>query len=347
MPQCLKCGTELTVNEEGIAPVLCDRCAGVATKRARTGLATGTMRDYPATAVLIAINLTIFAAMLVTGGFGGLNLYKWGANYGPATLSGQYWRLVTAGFIHAGFLHVAFNMWCLWSLGQLCERLFGRWQTLVIYLLTGVGGSLLSIAYDPKRLEVGASGAIFGIAGAVLAGLKFGDVSISSWQRRSAISSLVTFVAFNFYLGQFGNTDNMCHLGGFVSGLIIGLPLGAFAKRDRSLQLAMLLATAMLLAAGGAELVKTHGHASRLETAEIALGERDYSGAIRILQKDIAANPDDAQAYALLGHAYALNNERENAIAAYKKALQLDPNIPDVRDDLDDLQQAPQSSEQR
>lgn len=339
MPKCLKCGTELQVNEEGVAPVLCDRCAGVATKRARSALTTGTMRDYPTTTILIAINLTIFVAMLVTGGFEGQNLFKWGANYGPATLSGQYWRLVTAGFIHAGFLHVAFNMWCLWSLGQLSEQIFGRWQTFLIYLLTGVGGSLLSIAYEPTRLEVGASGAIFGIAGAVLAGLKFGNVSISAWQRRSAISSLVTFVAFNFYLGQFGNTDNMCHLGGFVSGLIIGLPLGAFAKKDRGIQLAMLLVTAMLMAAGGAELVKTHGHSSRLDTAEIALGERDYSGAIRILQKDIANNPDDAEAYALLGHAYKLSNQRENAIAAYKKALQLDPNIPYVQGNLEELEQ--------
>lgn len=338
MPQCLKCGTELQVNEEGIAPVLCDRCAGVATKRAKSGLTTGTMRDYPATTILVTINVTIFIAMLVTGGFGSQNLFAWGANYGPATLSGQYWRLVTAGFVHAGFLHVAFNMWCLWSLGQLSERIFGRWQTALIYLLTGVGGSLLSIAYDPRRLEVGASGAIFGIAGAVLAGLKFGDISLSSGQKRSAISSLVMFIAFSFYLGQYGNADNMCHLGGFVSGLIIGLPLGAFAKRDRSIQLAMLLATAMLLAAGGAELVKNHGHLSRLQTAEIALGEGDYAGAISLLQKDIASNPDDAEAYALLGHAYKLSNDPQNAIAAYKKALELNPRIPNVQDNLDELQ---------
>ena len=338
MPKCLKCGADLEVNEEGIAPVLCDRCAGVATSRARRGMATGTMRDYPVTTALMAINLTVFVGMLITGGFGAHNSFRWGANFGPLTLGGQYWRLVTANFVHGGFIHIALNMWCLWSLGQLAERLFGRWQTFVSYVLTGVGGSLLSIAYDPQRWEVGASGAIFGIAGALLSGLKFGNLAVSEWQRRSAISSMVAFVVFSFFLGSYGNTDNMCHLGGFVTGLIIGLPLSAGAK-NKSLQAAMLVLTALLLAAGGAELVKTHGHFSRLFSAEYALTQGDYPGAIEILQRDVSANPDDAEAYAMLGNAYALNHDSANAITAYKKALQLDPNVPDAQENLDELQQ--------
>jgi len=337
MPQCLKCGAELQVNEEGVAPVLCDRCAGVATSRARRTLNTGTMRDYPVTTALVAINLTVFVGMLMTGGFGAQNSFRWGANFGPLTLGGQYWRLLTAAFVHGSFFHVAINMWCLWSLGQLAERLFGRWQTLVIYLLTGVGGSLLSIAYDPGRWSVGASGAIFGIAGALISGLKFGELSVSEWQRRSAISSMVSFIAFSFFFGTLGRTDNMCHLGGFVTGLIIGLPLSVFHKKNKSLQAALLLLTAVLLAAGTKELVQTHGHSGRLFTAEYALMQKDYPGAIRVLQQDIAANPDDAEAYAMLGHAYRLNNEPQNAIIAYKKALQLNPNVPYAQDNLDEL----------
>jgi rhomboid protease GluP len=337
MPACLKCGTPLAVNDEGVAPVLCDRCAGVATRRARSTVHTGTMRDYPATTALIAINLTVFVGMLVTGGFGPMNALRWGANYGPLTIGGDYWRLVTAGFVHGGFLHILFNMWCLWSLGQLSERLFGKWQTFAIYLLTGVAGSMLSIAYDPRRLEVGASGAIFGLAGALLSGLKFGNLNVSEWQRRSAISSMVTFIAINFFLGGFGNVDNMAHLGGFICGLIIGLPLSALGEK-KSVQIGMLVVTALLLAAGGKELVDLHGHPSRLYSAKLALGQRNIPSAIRILQQDIAAVPDDAEAYTLLGHAYYLSNQRESAIAAYKKALQLDPNVPDARDNLEALQ---------
>ncbi|HLJ25160.1 MAG TPA: rhomboid family intramembrane serine protease [Candidatus Angelobacter sp.] len=337
MPQCLKCGTELPVNEEGVAPVLCDRCAGVATSRARRGMSTGTMRDYPITTVLMAINLTVFAGMLMTGGFGSHNSFRWGANFGPLTLGGQYWRLVTANFVHGGFLHIAFNMWCLWSLGQLTERLFGRWQTFVIYVLTGVGGSMLSIAYDPQRWEVGASGAIFGLAGALLSGLKFGNLAVSEWQRRSAISSMVTFIVINFALGGFGNTDNMCHLGGFFTGLIIGLPLSATHRKNKSLQIAMLLLTAFLLAAGANELVRTHGQFGRLFTAEYALDRGDSASAIDALQREITAHPDDADAYALLGDAYRVNHNSAGAVAAYRKALQLNPNLSYAQESLDEL----------
>ncbi len=160
MPNCLKCGAELPLNEEGVAPDLCDRCAGVASGRARRTIATGTMRDYPVTTALTAINVAVFVGMVATGAgfldFSGQALVAWGANVGPYTLNGEWWRLVTAGFVHGGLMHIAFNMWCLVSLGQLSERLFGRFQTLFIYLLTRVGGALLSIAHNSKSFEVGA-----------------------------------------------------------------------------------------------------------------------------------------------------------------------------------------------
>src|SRR5215469_14025079 len=119
MPQCLKCGAELQVNEEGVAPVLCDRCAGAATSRARRGLSTGTFRDYPATTLLVGINVAVLLGMILTGGLSGAfspeNTLSWGANYGPWVYAGEYWRLITAGFVHGSFMHIAFNMWALWS----------------------------------------------------------------------------------------------------------------------------------------------------------------------------------------------------------------------------------------
>src|SRR5258708_4806638 len=206
MPSCLKCGTELAVNEEGIAPVLCDSCAGSATRRARRSATT--VGGFLVTTGLLAINIAVYVVMVFQAGLGSLmgfsgqQLIGWGGNFGPLTINGEYWRLVTAGFVHESFFHLAFNMWCLWSLGRLSERLFGRWQTAVIYLLTGVGGALLSISYAPDRLEVGASGAIFGIGGAILSRLKFGNVSISSADRNSIISSLLFFLVINFPFGS-------------------------------------------------------------------------------------------------------------------------------------------------
>ncbi|HLY97493.1 MAG TPA: rhomboid family intramembrane serine protease [Candidatus Angelobacter sp.] len=340
MPQCLKCGTELAVNEEGIAPVLCDNCAGRATSRARRSLNTGTMRDYPVTTGLIAVNVAVFAAMLVTGGFA--NPIQWGANFGVLTVSGEYWRLITSEFVHGGFFHIAFNMWCLWSIGALCERLFGRWQTLMIYLLTGVGGSLLSIAWNSERISVGASGAIFGLVGALLAALKFGDLGVTGAQRTQIIRSMVSFSAINFALGfgflGFGaNIDNMCHLGGFVTGLLIGLPLGAFARENKLLQAGTILATILILCAGGYELAQKRDQNGLETRIEIAFARGDYPKAISLLETYTQEKPNDDSGWIELGLVYEKVQQYDKAIASLEKALQVNPGSDEAKAILERL----------
>src|SRR5262249_41948240 len=236
---------------------------------------------------LIAINLAVFVGMVVTGAgfleFSPRAALNWGGNFGPLTLNGDWWRLITAGFVHGGLVHIAFNMWCLLSLGQLSDRLFGRLQTLFIYLLTGVGGALLSIAHNPRNLEVGASGAIFGIAGALLAGVKFGNLAISAGEKRSVVSSMGFFVGINFALGAglmgnvFGaNIDNFCHLGGFITGLLIGVPMGGFAQHHKLYQWLTLLVTTAVLVFGYKELEQKHGIPPELKQAQTALDNKDY-----------------------------------------------------------------------
>ncbi len=263
MPQCLKCGAELPVNEEGMAPGLCDRCAGRATRRARVGMNTGTLREFPATTILTGINVLVFVLMVLASGgsfweFSGKMMYLFGGNFGPATLTGDYWRLVTTGFVHAGLLHIGFNMWCLWSLGQLSERLFGRWITFSVYMLTGVSGALLSTAVHPTHLEIGASGAVFGIAGAILSGIKFGNVAVSSFQKRQIISSMIFFVIFNLAFGAaLPGIDNWCHLGGLISGLIFGVPLAvAAATGKKGFEWLTMILAALVLAGIGSRVVQ-------------------------------------------------------------------------------------------
>lgn len=350
MPSCLKCGAELAVNEEGIAPVLCDRCAGKATSRARRGMRTGTFRDFPATTALLAINLAVFAGMVLFGGnpmrFSPQALLLLG-NYGPLTLSGEYWRFVTAGFVHSGLPHLAFNMWALWSLGRLSERLFGSWITFAVYMLTGVGGSMLSVFTNSDRFEVGASGAIFGIAGAILSGIRFGNVAISSIERRAIFSSLTFFIIFNLAIG-FGlvsvgiGIDNMCHLGGLITGLVFGVPLAtASASGRKSFEWATIVLVALAMSVLGSQLVNAKGQESKLKIARIEISLNDYAAAIATLESATAAHPNDAQAQGLLGRAYEMNNQRDKAIAAYERALRLDSNLPDVRQSLEQLQAAP------
>lgn len=345
MPQCLKCGAELQVNEEGVAPVLCDRCAGAATSRARRGLSTGTFRDYPATTLLVAINVAFLIGMIVTGGIDGAfsnqdPIVSWGANIGPFTLNGEYWRLITAGFIHGGFFHIAFNMWALWSLGQLSEKLFGSWVTAAVYLLTGVGGALLSIFVHPIHSEVGASGAVFGIAGAILSGIKFGNVSVPSWQKRSITSSLIFFTAFNLYLGaRIPGIDNWCHVGGFATGLIFGAPLAtANASGKKSFEWMTILLAALVLTGLGSGVVAAKAPETRLVVAQFEMQGHNYPAAINTLEKATAENPQDAERESWLGYAYQMNGEPEKAIAAYKKSLELDPNNEAVQEQLKGLQ---------
>jgi rhomboid protease GluP len=304
----------------------------VATARARKSVYTGTMRDYPVTTALVAINIGVFVAMVFTGSSimnPGNEIVRWGANAVELTVGGEYWRLVTAAFVHIGIIHLAFNMWCLLSLGRLSERLFGRWPTAVIYLLTGIGGNLLSVAYslahEPGRVSAGASGAIFGITGAILAGVKFGNLSISSGEKRAIFSSVIFFAGFNFFLGMSGGVDNMCHLGGFLSGLIIGLPLAVPSSskgKHTLIQIATLLITAALLVVATSQLVRTHGQMSRVGTL---LVQQNYAAAIQVLEKRIASNPDDEDALLTLGKVYELNQQPDKGVVAFEKAAKLNP----------------------
>lgn len=336
MPKCLRCGAELPVNEEGIAPVLCDRCAGKATSRARRGMRTGTMRDVPATTALLAINLAVFVGMVLTDGsvnqFSPDALIRWGGNFGPLTLSGDYWRLVTAGFVHSGLYHIAFNMWALWSLGRLSERLFGSWITFAVYLLTGVGGSLLSLAFNHQQFEVGASGAIFGIAGAILSGIKFGNVAISPLERRAIFSSLIFFVVFNLAIG-FGlvrigiGIDNMCHLGGLITGLIFGIPLAtASASGKKSFEWATIVLVGLIMSGLTWQLVSVYQRSDPSVAIERALRSRDYATAIPMLEKYTTEQPTNDKAWTALGFAYQNYGDTEKAIAAYEQALKVNPN---------------------
>jgi membrane associated rhomboid family serine protease len=343
MPSCLKCGTALAVNEEGVAPVLCDRCAGVATGRARRSMALGGLGGYPVTAALLAINIVAFLLQQVPG----LHVTDLGVNFGPLTISGEYWRLFTAGFLHGGIIHIALNMWCLWSLGRLSERLFGKWQTFAIYMVTGVGGALLSIANNPQHGELGASGAVFGIVGAVIAGVKFGELNISSGEKKAIISSAVSFAVLNFMLGfsgfgssVVGRVDNMCHLGGFITGLMVGLPLGAF-HRKQLLQLATLIVTSAVLTAGARELVQREGPGAYKTAAVIAWHNKDYAKTVSLLEKYTVVMPEDDVGLLMLGEAYAHDNQPDKAIAAFEQALRVNPNSEDAKQDLEELRGHP------
>ena len=190
----------------------------------------------PATYTLVGINCAVYLAMVLSGVSPTnptvADLVHWGANFGVYVLAGQWWRLLTAAFVHIGLLHLATNMWCLWNLGLLGEPLLGPAGVVAVYVLTGVAGNLLSTAVHPQIVGAGASGAVFGIAGVLILLLKAKLLPVPPEEIRRLRRSVIYFALLNFVIG--GSTmflrtsiqiDNMAHLGGFLCGLALGAPL--------------------------------------------------------------------------------------------------------------------------
>jgi rhomboid protease GluP len=183
-------------------------------------------RRTPVTMILVGANIAVFVLMALSGV--SLSeprldqLIKWGADFGPLSLSTQPWRVLTSNYVHIGIVHIFFNMWCLWNLGALAERVFDPWTYLLVYTASGITGSLASLWWHPLVVGAGASGAIFGLAGALIAALYLGKLPIPKESVRGTMKSLLMFAAYNLFFGLAGGIDNAAHLGGLVGGFALG-----------------------------------------------------------------------------------------------------------------------------
>jgi rhomboid protease GluP len=184
----------------------------------------------PITTTLIGMNVAVYVVMVLTGvpPVEPLipQLMKWGANYGPLSLGPEPWRILASTYVHAGIIHIALNMWCLWSLGFLAERIFDPWTYVLTYTFSGLAGSLASLWWHPGAVGVGASGAIFGLAGALIAALYLGHLPISRQTIQGTLRSLLIFAGYNLFFGAaVPGIDNSAHIGGLVAGLALGAVL--------------------------------------------------------------------------------------------------------------------------
>jgi len=157
---------------------------------------------------------------------------------------------------------------------------------------------------------------------------------------------MIFFIGVNFLLGSGvtalgANVDNMCHLGGFVTGLLIGLPMGGFAQRHKGFQWATLLVTAVLLTLGYKELENKYGEPVQLKQAQVALDHRDYQGAIGFLEQYLQKNPNDERIWNTLGALYAEVNQREKAVTAFQRALAINPDSQIAKQALTELKEEP------
>jgi len=170
MPACVSCGREIPpapVGELNICPEC--RAAILARAPSQTPLTAGrrflVLERMPVTSVLVGLNALVFVAMTLSGVSFTTpelqQLVQWGADWGPLSLTTQPWRILTSNYVHIGIIHIALNMWCLWNLGALAERIFDRWTYVLTYTACGIAGSIVSLWWHPATVGAGASGAIF------------------------------------------------------------------------------------------------------------------------------------------------------------------------------------------
>jgi membrane associated rhomboid family serine protease len=204
------------------------RCPECARERTRVHRVSSLPSAPVATQAIVAVNVLAYIAEIAGGsGFGDVSgtVYEKGALFGPAVSIGHdYWRLVTSGFLHASFFHIAFNMYFIWMIGRSLEPAVGTPRFVALYLTSLLCGSFGVLLLEPNSVAVGASGAAFGLLGAIIVEARSRGIDL--WQSGLLPLALINF-AFTFL---YPGIAVGAHLGGFAGGLLVGL---VFDQADR------------------------------------------------------------------------------------------------------------------
>ena len=359
MPQytCPRCGQEYVLSPEQDFQPLCTNCEKRASAESYARLIAFGPKPI-VTRTLIGANAAVYLLM-VAAGVSWLEPSQWelvrfGADFGPLTLTGQWWRLFTNMFVHVGIIHIALNMWCLWYLGDLAERFMGRKSFTFLYFATGLFASLSSLAWDPIRVSAGASGAIFGAVGGMVSYLFLKKAPIDIRFAKERLKSLSIFIGINLVWGLQSGIDNAAHTGGLISGLVIGaflpamileapnaqfaastgsasmpgaIPPALGAKQHSESQLIFVaIATAAALVASASAVAHFRIPKMRAERIELIDGFQNGSAElIPILEKRIQKNSKDFSGFALLGQEHLFADDPKAAIDPFQKALALNP----------------------
>jgi membrane associated rhomboid family serine protease len=211
----------------------------VAKVAGRTSTGFGSQYLNGATLALIAINVGVVVVELgINGSFTNNDVFLKGVLWGPFVANGDWWRLVTSMFLHANIWHIAVNMWSLYIVGTILEQAIGRWRFLLLYLVSGIAGSAGALVWSPTQPTVGASGAIFGILGALFILERRGSIQTGGQVAGMIVLNLVITFVFSSYIS----------VGGHVGGLIGGVALMWMMLHFRRSSWAMLSSGAAIVA---------------------------------------------------------------------------------------------------
>jgi membrane associated rhomboid family serine protease len=230
---CSNCGRPICTECMVFAAVgiKCPECAGTPTgakkaaTRARSSF-TGVGTDFLVTKTLIGLNVLVYLIQVAQSGsftrpYG--EIFLRGALAGPLVADGEWYRLVTAAFLHGSFLHILFNMLMLWWFGRVLEDLLGRGRYLALYFISVLAGSAGALLLTPDRFTVGASGAVFGILGAGII-LERNHIDVFG-------GAALIVAVFNLSLGFFLNTVSIGgHIGGLIGGALCVFAFSSFGR---------------------------------------------------------------------------------------------------------------------
>jgi membrane associated rhomboid family serine protease/Flp pilus assembly protein TadD len=333
---CPRCGRALS---DATAGPLCDTCAAAFTTAPSTPAdaaaeaSRGTEFRPWITYGLIALNILVYLLMVASGASPTKptpqQLIRWGADFGPLTLTSQPWRMVSAAFVHIGIVHIFFNMVCLYSLGSLAEAIYKRTAYAFMYVLSGVAGSLVSLIVYPVTVSAGASGAIFGIVGALIAAFKMGRLRLPPQVVKSQLTNLFVFAGFNLLYGAVRpGLNNAAHLGGLAGGLLMGIII-AVAVRNRTeyrrARNAAITLMIVIVVGGYSTVRELHAYTIQLDQARNALARGQWDEARAELEAATRRRPHDALAFSYLGSAYTRLGDFPRAEAALRRSVELNP----------------------
>ena len=274
------------------------------------------------TPVLIAINVVVFVLMTIAG----VGIFEpdgelavgWGTNFGPLTMAGgQWWRLFTCTFVHFGIIHLALNMWALYTSGLMTERLYGSGRFAMLYVFSGLAGSIASLLWNPVVNSAGASGAIFGVFGGLLAFVVNPRNGVPRSVMTEHRNSTLIFAGYSLFYGAANaGVDNAAHVGGLVGGFLVGLLLARplderrLSNRGGFRLLLAAVAAVLVLAASLMPLVNASDIVRARQSYELALLGFDAreESAMQAMRDAIAlATPDTPENNAIAARAIMAN----------------------------------------
>ena len=176
------------------------------------------------TYIIMAICIILFILMELSGGStNSQTLLKYGANLDVLVKNGEYYRLFTCIFLHIGIMHLLCNMYSLYIIGREVENLFGKIKYIIIFILSGIFGSIMSLAFTHNTISAGASGAIFGLLGALL----YFGMHYRTYLGEAIKRSIIPIIVVNLIIGFFAEgIDLAAHIGGLVGGVLVAMMVG-------------------------------------------------------------------------------------------------------------------------